>query len=976
MAELEIRILGPLEIVLDGRRLPPGGRKQRSLLAVLALQANRVVSTDTLMSAVWGSSDVERSSNTLHVHIHNLRRLLAAQGHAGDAKSVLLSQEPGYVLQLDPDSVDALRFERLVASARRNRHAGDMTAAAELYRQAEECWRGTALADLIGEPFAATEATRLENLRLYAVEERIDVCLALRQDPDLVGELEALIIQHPLREGLRAQLMTALYRNHRQAEALRVFSEIRTLLQEELGIDPGSRLQQLELAILNQSSDLDAPGRRSEGPTAAQAATVLGPPSPLHMPLTSFVGRIVEVAQLEALVLASPLATLVGVGGSGKTRLALEVAARVSPLFTEGVFVVDLSTIRSPADVAPAVAEAFGLADAPIAEVAIRSATDGRHALVVLDNCEHVVEAVADVVALIVSRNGCHILATTRQVLGVAGEVPQVLEPMVVPGVRRTSLADIAACEGVQLFVDRARTALSSFVMDEGNASAVADVVRAVDGLPLAIEMVAARIRTLSPVEMAERLHNRLQLLALRGQVGVARQRTLRATLDWSYELLSGDERALFQQLGVFAGSWALQDAEGVCALDDGGAEVIDLVGELVAKSLVAVSASGTRRRFRLLETLRQYALEKLEEFGSRVDASERHATYFRRFARRCAAGLVEEGGAHWVSQLDDAHQNLMAASVWFLEQGDGPDALKLFDSLTPYWWRSGRLREAQALLQHAVDATAADASPARARAMATLASCRLELGDVDSAIDCAREAADAFGELGLAGEATSSRCILGRALGAGGDITAAESCSSSALDEFRARGDDSGAAIALRDLGVLARERGDREKARRCFEEGLVLFQRAEAMGRESDHTHLYARQRSAVLAELGGVARAEGDLRGAEDFLHRGLDRAIVRGNLLGALQCLIALAGLHLQQGNPILAATLIGATKGIASNADIVLPMALEGEQARVQRALQAQLDGEDLAKAVQSGRLLSVDGAAANARAITPEDSDR
>jgi predicted ATPase/DNA-binding SARP family transcriptional activator len=575
---MEFRILGPLEVD-DGTgpvRIP--GAKERALLADLLVHAGRVVSADRLIDDLWGDQPPGNPANTLQGRVSALRRAL------GPVAGVLVTRPPGYLLELDHEQVDAARFDRLVAEARRSA-ARDSPDAARQLDEALALWRGPALAEFADQPWAQAEAARLEELRLVAVELRAEVGLAAGRHSELVGELEALVAAHPHRERLRARLMLALYRSGRQADALRVYQETRAVLAEELGIDPSPELQRLHRGILTQDPSLDG------------AAAVPATPPPRNLPerLTSFVGRELELSEVGKLVEQHRLVTITGPGGAGKTSLAVELARQLGDGWPDGVWLVELAALRDPGLVPEAVIAALGIgeepgvASGPLAAPVERLAEFVRDKglLLVLDNCEHLAGACAELVErLLRGAPGLKVLATSREVLGVPGEVRWPVPPLAVPEDAVAAEA-LAGFDAVRLFAERARMADPDFVLDADSGPAAAELCRRLDGMPLAIELAAARVRVLPTRELAARLHDRFRLLTGGARTADPRQRTLRATVDWSWELLEEPDRRLFRRLAVFAGGWTLDAAEAVCAGDGVAADdVLDGMVRLVDRSL------------------------------------------------------------------------------------------------------------------------------------------------------------------------------------------------------------------------------------------------------------------------------------------------------------------------------------------------------------------------------------------------------
>ncbi len=502
---LEVRVLGPIEVTGEGPPVPLGGARQRAVLGLLVLAAPAPVPTDVLVDRLWSGEPPATAVVTLQGYLSRLRKALAGLPMTIETRS------PGYALVLDPDLIDARRFERLLGEGRAALQEGRAGAAASLLREALGLWRGPALADLADEPFAVAEATRLEELRLAALESRFEAELALGRYGDVVAELEALVSAHPLREGLRAQLMRALHGSGRTADALRTYSAGREVLAEELGIEPGTALQRLEHAILLQD-----PSVEPEPPPPLPAVAAL---PPLPVPLTTFVGREQEVADIDAALRRSRLVTLVGPGGTGKTRLAVQVATERTAAEPEsGVVVVELAALADPDLVPSAVAAVVGVhdnPDCPLTE-ALVGVLCTRPLLIVLDNCEHVIDASAELArSLLIGCPEVRILATSREPLGLPGEVawPVPALPLPTSGDRPIGLEEALRSDAVRLFVERARTAAPTLRLTDADAPTLVSVCRRLDGMPLALELAAARLRVLSLDQVAARLRDRFRLL-------------------------------------------------------------------------------------------------------------------------------------------------------------------------------------------------------------------------------------------------------------------------------------------------------------------------------------------------------------------------------------------------------------------------------------------------------------------------------
>ena len=524
LAVVEIGLLGPLEVFDDaGDPLVLAGGKLAALLAVLALRAGQVVSAERLMDDLWGPDAKASAANSLQGLVSKLRRVLPA--------GVVVTRPPGYLLAVAPEAVDVGRFERMVVAGREAAAGGDAAAAAELLREALGLWRGPALAEFAYDEFAQSEVVRLGEARLAAFEDRIEADLACGCHAELIGELQALVSEHPLRERLRGQLMVALYRSGRQADALRCYQDGRTTLVDELGIDPGPALQRLEAAVLAHDPALDPPAVTrtddvAEVPGLPSAGRSL-PWAAMTGSLTSFVGRTTELVEVTKLMGEARLVTITGPGGAGKTRLAVEVGTQLQASVPDGVWLVELAPLSDPSSLPRAVAAVLGVREPtsvaptpgggpegpPREEEWLVEYLGAKNALLVFDNCEHVVEAAAGLVQRLLAHcSQLRVLATSREPLAVPGEVQWPIPPLGSPVVG-ASEAEVASSEAVRLFTERAAAVQPSFILTPKTALVVADICRRLDGIPLAIELAAARVKVLPVAQIAERLDDRFHLL-------------------------------------------------------------------------------------------------------------------------------------------------------------------------------------------------------------------------------------------------------------------------------------------------------------------------------------------------------------------------------------------------------------------------------------------------------------------------------
>ncbi|MFI6471857.1 BTAD domain-containing putative transcriptional regulator [Streptomyces sp. NPDC050516] len=837
-------LLGPMGI--SGAETAPAGPRLRSLLAFLVLNAGQTVPAGRLVDALYGDEPPAGASGALQSQVSRLR------------KSVDIEYGPaGYRLVADPEDVDVLRFEQLAREGARIREAGDPGRAAVLLREALGLWRGPALVDVAHAPYAAAQSARLEELRAGAVEELAEAELALGGDPsELLPRLREAVAAHPLRERLRGQLMRALRRCGRAAEALAEYETARTLLAEELGADPSPELAAVHLSIL-----------RGEEARPALA-------SRLPAQLTSFVGRDSELAALITLLGASRLVTLIGTGGTGKTRLALEAAARLPG----EVCFVDLSAAPRTA---LAVRGALGLRDsgADDPEAALVEALRDRAVLLVLDNCEQIIQDAAALTHRLLSHcPGLRVLATSREALGITGESLRPVGPLD---------ADAAA----RLFTDRAVAVRPGFALDQPkpNSLAVQAICSSLDGLPLAIELAAARLRQLPLAEIADRLDDRFRLLSRGDRTKPERHRTLRAVVEWSWSLLSDEEREFAARLTVFAGGATTEAAGRVCGA---GPDAEDLLASLTDKSLVEAGAG----RYRMLETIRAYASEQLPlSSGELVGAA--HTAYFLELAEAADPELRSADQLRRLERLSAEHANLRAALVR-ATRDDRPSALRLLTALSSFWWLRGLRADVAPVAAELLAALGGDAPGALPGS--------LERSDFDEAYVLCVLAAGAGGAVPDADRARAARIVAERdrpfrqpftaflwAISAGpsagaerpelagadpwsralaragsghlhlfhGRMEEAALDLTAALAAFRSLGERWGTATTLTGLAGVSGALGDTGSALACADEALALF---EELGCWEDIADLL-RERAELLRGAGQLVSARVDFERA---------------------------------------------------------------------------------------------------------------
>lgn len=926
---LEIRILGPLEVTDGTSVLELAGFRQRALLARLAVAANRVVAVDSLIDELWGSQPPPGARQALQAQASRLRKVL------GDPDR-LVARAPGYILRLSPDELDAARFEALLAQAHAAATEGDRLTATRRWAEADGLWRGPALADFADAAFAQAEAARLGELRLGAIEARIDAELELGRHHQVVGELEGLVGGHPYRERLWAQLILALYRAGRQADALAAYQRLRQVLVYELGIDPSPGLARLEEAVLLQAPELDwvpppDPVDVRDGPTTELRSN-------LPAPRSSFVGRAQEFTELTNLLRRGALVTVAGPGGAGKTRLAIELAHRVSSDYRQ-VWFVELAPLADSSLILATVAGACGVREElgrePL-EALVAALGSGR-SLLLLDNCEHLLDGAAQLVdALLRAVPRLSVLTTSREPLRVEGEQVWRMPPLAVPSSVDLSAANLLEFDSARLFVYRATDADHRFKLTDASARSVAEICRQLDGIPLAIELAAARVPALTPTQIAARLDDRFALLRTGPRTAPARQRTLLATLEWSHDLCSAVEQALYRRLSVFASGFTLEAAEAVCS--DGSmarSDVLDLLAKLTDRSLVVIQEGGMEARYDLLETLRAFALQRLEAAGEGLATRDRHLHFYGTIAAQANAAIarthdvVASVGDQkvWLDVLELEHDNVRAALAHGISSRAG---LRLAVDLGRFWELRAHLTEGVTWLTRVLDGDSHGEVPSRLRAEQALAGLLLRRGDFmraeqlfEAVLKAAADRRDDHlaatsirGLAWLAGfradlhrarelneqglrrwraledeyEAASCLGALGWVAGHQCDFQRAWSLQQECLAVRRHIGDDYGVAWSLGALGRLAMAQGEFEKADRLLAESSTMCQ---DLGDPGDLL--------TTLAHRGELTRARGHPERARPLLEQGLAIAREVGAAHGRLWTLVHLLATVRQLGD---------------------------------------------------------------------------
>jgi predicted ATPase/DNA-binding SARP family transcriptional activator len=921
----EFRLLGPLEVVDDGRPVALGSPRQRSLLAVLLLHANSVVSGDLLIEALWAGRPTATAGNALQVQVHALRKRLGPTRVA--------TAGPGYRLQVEPGELDLEVFEDRVLTGRNELAVGSAEAAAETFREALALWRGEALADVAYEPFAQSEIARLDELKLAALEERIQADLALARQHDLVPELEALVLAHPSRERLHGQLMLALYRTGRQTKALEVFQSFRSELRETLGLEPGPELRELQQAILRHDATL-----RVEAPELRARRH-------LPAPRAELVGRRNELEEVGTLLRSgiARMVTLTGPGGTGKTRLAQQVAHGLADAFADGVYFVDLSHLSDPALVPSAMADSLGLeeqGDEPL-PATVQTHLRHRQVLLLLDNFEVVDEAAPLLADLLGVAPDLSLLVTSRAPLRLSGEHQYRVRPL--------PLRD-----AVQLFAARSRAVAPGFRRPGEEAEEVSRICRRLDCLPLAIELAAARTREYSPTEMLDLLPGRLELASGGARDLPSRQRTLRAAIEWSYELLDDEQRAVFARVAVFSGGCTVTTAQDVC-----GAERSALASLAASSLLYERAGRGGELRFHMLETVREYALERLDEHGDGDLVRRAHAERYAAVAEAAEVEANAPAAGAWLA-LEDEHDNLRTAVEWSHDAEDVELELRLVGSLARFWMHIGHLHEAKDRLEAALRNGAGGPAALRGKAFGAAGRLALSLGDYERMKTHAESSLDAYRLAGDRPGEARALDLLATAVTHDGDVAQATSLHEQSIAIQRELGDEFALAWPLTNLGYLALSQGDYERATVITTEALELFERFA----RPDATPL-------PLFNLGLAELLQDRHDAALGRFRRGLELAHELAHAEAVIYCLFGIAAALAGTEHGEAAATLLGSAEAAADATGVTFEPLERRLQSRTTRVLTEALGNEVFAAAYTAGRQLTRYDAAAYALGIQP-----
>jgi predicted ATPase/DNA-binding SARP family transcriptional activator len=909
---LAFGVLGPLELRRDGEPVALGGERQRALLAVLLVRANELVRVEELVDQLFGEQRSEAAIGALRVAVSRLRRLL------GD--DVLLTRAGGYVLQVGPEQLDATVFERLFREGQRLLACGDPAPAAERLRQGLALWRGAPLGDVSQLECFQGEIRRLEELRLMAVMERIESELALGAAGELIGELDALIATNPLQERLRGQLMLALYRAGRQAEALEVYRQTSELLRDELGLEPSRQLRELERSVLQQEASLEPVTRPASAPSTR-----------LPAPATPFLGRARELGDVTSLLRREDtrMLTLTGAGGSGKTRLALRAADELESDYRDGACFVGFADITDPELIAPTLCQALELKEQLESTPLERLSTglEDRQVLLVLDNLEQLAEGTGVLGELLARCRGVRMLVTSREPLRLTGE-------------RQYGVPVLCSEDAVQLFTTRAHAVKPDLKIDSDLAGQICERL---DCLPLAIELAAARTKALSPSEILARLDQRLPVLTGGPRDAPRRQRALRAAIDWSYDLLNSEEQCLFARLAVFAGGCTLAAADAVCRAD------LDTLQALVDRSLVRAGGE----RYSMLQTIREYALEKLEQTGQVETVLRAHAQWLVDVLD--AAGAAPPGwpGASSLNRLRQERENFRVALEW-ASNTDAFDTLaRLVSALSAVWVVDGQLHEAQRwitlVLQHQ------DAYSGRLAAQVISAARRLarHQGKESEAAALAARALELWQEIGDPEAIGRAMVDVGFTAVSARDLAEGRRVLEDAIRFARANTLSAVLPAGLNNLADFEILEGHLNAGRVLCEESLTVSAQGCALA-------------DIALINLAYIENLEGNTLEAISSGSQALDSALRRGDLLWVAWAAIALAWPLAEQGQLERAGQLLGAALAFLETAGAGKDWMDEVGERAVREILRERLGAQAAQTLLEEGRHVPLERAARNA----------
>ncbi|GAB2622019.1 SARP family transcriptional regulator [Paractinoplanes abujensis] len=884
---LRVTLLGAFEVRVGDTVVPVPGARLRGLLVRLALAGGRSVEPAVLVGALWPGAGPSDPANSLQSLVSRLRRVLGAA-------SLVVQNEAGYRLDVIPDDVDALRFERLAADGRVCLRAGDVHQAVRVLGQAVELWAG---------PPVLPGKAWLETIRAEATADLAEAELALGQPAAAAARLTALLAADPVHERAAALLMDALAAQGRQAEALVLYESVRAALADRLGADPGAALRERHTRLL-----------RAE-PAVGAREPVREKRSNLPEPLTSFVGRDDDLARIDGLLAVGRLVTVLGPGGAGKTRLAVEAARRRRHEFRDGVWLVDLAAVTEPAKVGAALLTSAGLRGSAMFEPAARlrveagdvdllvEQLDGRETLLVVDNCEHLVDAVAHLIASLLPRcAGMRVLATSREPLAVDGEALVPLGPLALPGPDDT-VEQARRTASVRLFTERAAAVRPGFDVDATTLDDVRRITVALDGMPLALELAAARLRTMSLPELTAGLSDRFRLLTTGNRTAAPRHRTLRGVIAWSWDLLGDHERTVAERVSVLPGGVTPATAVAVCeGTDVPAGDVPDLLAALVDRSLLQLAPDAGR--YRMLETLREYGTERLSEQGVLGEVRGLAARHLAALTARLDPELRGPGQVGALRVLGPEYDNVLAALRHLCDVGDTGAALTLALDLTWYWQMFGRHNEAAYWIGEALAQAPAQPSPQRDCAEALLLLNRISTRSLMTADEIQQREAEMRALAGRLLSYTELPGLMGAMTGMTLFFVRENDAALTVLNRLAEGSDAWESALAHLIRAQFAENEGNLEQVR------VDLAAAIDRFGRVGDRWGV-----ATALPMRALLRQYDGDLDGALDDLSQA--RALARefGSLSLTDEVFIDLRwiDLHMRRGDDDLAVAMLDATR---------------------------------------------------------------
>ena len=905
-AELRISLLGGFRVRVGSRDIDPAAwrlRKARSLVKLLALSSGGRLHREQVLEFLWPHLDPDAAANNFRKTLHVVRRTLEPEGTGESARYCRVHDD---VVSLAAPGAAWIDVDAFTTAAAEARKGGDPAA----YRAALELYAGDLLPEDQYEEWSAGRRESLHQEWLGVLADLAAIYESQHDEGRAIETLQLLVSRDAGREDAHRSLMRLYALTGQRPQALRQYQVLKESLSREFEAEPDEASRRLY-------EDIQAGRFSRSGPPAVKAAR---PPvdfratgrTNLPLQLTSFVGRARELAELRNSLIDIRQLTLAGAGGVGKTRLALEVAARLLQDFPDGVWLADLSVVADPALVPQAVAGVVNVreeAGRPVSAV-LGDYFLAKHALLLLDNCEHVAAACAQLAEHLLRRcPDLHVLATSREVLGMQGELVHRVSSLSAPGTRRPCPFDeLRDFEAVRLFVDRAALSRPGFELTEENAPTVGLICAHLDGIPLAIELAAARLKSLPVAAIAARLDGRFRLLSGGTRTALSRHQTLRAAMEWSYDLLSEPERALLRALAVFAGGFTLEAAQALGASDQADEiDALELLGRLVDKSMVQLETAGGGARYRLLETVRDFARVKLVESGEADAARRRHAALFLALAERAEPELRGPRQASWLDRLEAEHDNFWAALEWSLGQQTGDTGLRLAAALVGYWHGRGYLTEGREWLERAIR-LGREASPAYAKVLEGAARLAFAQDDFEPAVAILEKAVPLARARGDTQALMLSLAWLGHALWHQGDRARglALCAESQALSGSAAPG--WAPAVALAEVAIVAQHEGEPERPIPLFEQSLAMFRAA------GDSAGI-----ARCLQWLGVEAANQGDYAKATALMQEALELQRHLGRKPAVAASLIRLGRIALFQGRPGDAIRLLEA--GVALSEEI-------------------------------------------------------